>query len=323
MDHSGALKFDEVQASIAKNDDLLQALKLAGKAHGDLIDALDADHDGTVTLEEFKTCLDTIGHNYSVHWLEEQLAWHQQNIRVRQLHSRDTVQPDGSVVQQDLGPIDITWALLFEKEKTDEGHPTELVSQETVEVVQNIWKLDLHAEMRISIDHGEILILVGIPHKIMREEAEHMDLQLRLKVTRGVTEYREIYHQWYARYPARTKPGRSAARAGQIFASYHKQLAVMHRLKRHGQDYAFRMGLPTVHTMLSRISKRAADRQPLRAAKLKELLTAVGAYREGVESEMCAEIAVLAAQVLADPFFMCFPPEELEGGENSPGRVCH
>ena len=44
------------------------------------------------------------------------------------------------------------------------------------------------------------------------------------------------------------------------------------------------------------------------------LLVAAGAYRADCTVTLGGEVAQLAQQVAADPFFICFPSEVLEGG---------
>jgi hypothetical protein len=54
----------------------------------------------------------------------------------------------------------------------------------------------------------------------------------------------------------------------------------------------------------------------MRCFQMKELLTASGGFRDDNAEKMGDDIALLAKQVAADPFFICYHPDDLEGGSH-------
>jgi hypothetical protein len=322
-DHDGSLSNAELSAHLTGDDELEYMMLLAGRSMRDMFAQLDTDKDGRVTHEEFQGVLGQIGATYSIAWLEEQILYHKRDVEERGLNT------DFNGLH--LGTPAPAWCLVFVVEKNDDGKPTNILTHETVELVQKMWKLDLSVTMHRSIDRNEVLILVGIPFQIMAEEAAESGMRMRLREIRGTMPFDSHFHGLYRTYTRHGLVARGKAPEGEgadtadetgaaatsgdtfetIFISAHHQEGIIQRLRRNGVDLDFRMRLPKVKKLLQRSRKTLNARKKLRSYDLKELLTGVGGFRERNDQIMGDHVAQLARCVLADPFFSVYSPEVL------------
>ena len=345
-DNDGMLSKEELMNKIELDGQLVQLMRLAGKSTAgierqlenttaandettrtdsssqatSIQDQMDTDNDGFVSREEFVRMLAAPTFSYTIEWLEEQIVFNAVKSRQRKLNCR----LDGT----DLGTVIPCWALLFEVEEGEDGLPSNIITHETVEVVQKCWALDLSVDMRRTLDRGEVIILIGIPHVKMCQEAEEMEMRMRLKATRGTFEYALECHEVYAGFLRHTPDSHgdlflegTKDFAGEpyfaTFLSAHQQQATLSCLKRGGMDLDFRTRLPPALDLVKRTEKALKHGKPIRAFELKRLLTAAGGFRERCELTMGEGIAMLAKQVMADPFFTIYDDEDLEGDKKS------
>ena len=218
-DGDGKVTKHEVALRMQEDDEIQELMYLAGKSSRDIVTQLDADGDGIISPEEFTGMLTQSGFSYSIEWLEEQIHFHQEDIKSRRLNvlsiesgvDASTLEEDAEKCnaewneeygkyQRDLGEVFPVWALMFSVVEDDDGNITNLITHEAVEVIQKMWELDLAVDIRRTIDLAEIIVLVGIPYVIMQREAEEMQLPLRMATTRGMLEYSVEFHDRFADY---------------------------------------------------------------------------------------------------------------------------
>ena len=345
-DGDGALTKHEIAVRMKEDNSLEDLMHLAGQSSKNIIDTLDADKDGTVSLKEFLDILANQGAEYTIEWLEEQIVFQHNAQMDRRLnvltvetgYDASTVKTDAEkcnaewdaesgTYQRDLGKVFPVWALMFSMvEDSETGACTDNITHEAVEVIQRMWELDLSVNVRRTVDRGEIIVLVGIPYVTMQQEAEEMQMKLRMTDTRGTLEYQAEFHDRFADYVRHPmdKDGKvfideaKGAEEGNfrckqyatVFNSTHQQQAVLNRITKNGIDLHFRMGLMPLDSLLKRIKKAVSHTRPVRAFQLKELLTAAGGFRENCDKIMGDNVDLLAEQVLADPFMTIYHPDQ-------------
>ena len=236
-DGDGKLSGHEIRMKLDADDEVEELMALAGKSLKNIGEQLDANTDGGVSEEEFISMLTKQGFEYNFEWLVEQVVFQKQDIEDRRLNTltieegydASTVEADAEKCnatlnkktgkwERDLGEVLPVWALLFTMGRDEDGELTDMVTHETVEVIQRMWELDLSVDVRRTVDQGEIIVLVGIPYVIMQHEAEEMQMKLRLKDTRGTLEYSTEFHDRFAEYMRHPKNKET----GQIFKDPEK-----------------------------------------------------------------------------------------------------
>ena len=317
----------EVEKKLTSDNELEEYMVLSGRKTSAIFDEIDENHDGEITKDEFRKILTARGHAYSIEWLEEQVVWHE--LRNREIGMNDDVERDpltGELTStRDLGHPHPTWCLLFEVQKDKKGRPTRFITNECAELCNRMWAAQLSVDMRRSVDKGEVLILVGISNRILREEAEEMTaLRMRLAKTKGTIYYDDDYHEHYARYTRHLlgptgdmfvfddeKGTASDEFAGEeyttIWTSALKQQVIQHRMHSKGIDVETRMRMASLKKQLATCRKRVDRGQMIRSQRLKSLLTAAGAFRLRCNEIMGDRVALLAKQCLADPTFTLYP----------------
>ena len=324
----GKLSAEEVARKLVDDDELEEYMTLSGRSTRHVFEQIDADHDGSVTREEFAAIMNARGHTFTVEWLEEQVVWHAAQLKRDKMNCDLVWNEFGQLVpgETDYGHPVPAFLMLFELQEGPEGPGGDqyFLSNETVSLCQRMWHAKLSIDIRLSVDGGEIMVLVGIPNVIMQDEARSMpELRMRLAKTKGMTEYNQGFHESYAQFERHTlgdgglvyKDRRLTQFAGFAYqtpwTSALRQQVIKHRMADFGVDLETRMHIPPLKAILVKLAKRHKKRDKMRSNSLKQLLTAAGAYRENCGEIMGDEVAMLAAQVLADPFFTCYPDEEL------------
>ena len=180
VNNDGRLSNTEIAAKLNTDDELEELMLKAGKSHAEVAKKLDLDADGFVTLEEMLEILGAQGTTFTIEWLEEQINFHQEDIKSRRLNvlsiesgvDAGTLEEDAEKCnaewneeygkyQRDLGEVFPVWALMFSVVEDDDGNITNLITHEAVEVIQKMWELDLAVDIRRTIDLAEIIVLVG------------------------------------------------------------------------------------------------------------------------------------------------------------------
>eukprot|EP01051_Picozoa_sp_SAG22_P022295 SAG22_NODE_5287_length_1044_cov_2.275132_2_plen_112_part_00 len=94
----------------------------------------------------------------NIEWLDEQCKAQQLRQEEAGLNTQESW--DGTLMH--MGTADIVWMVVFEMVRNEKGKPTKNLTQETVEVLHALWKLDMHVEYRLSFDQNELLVLISL-----------------------------------------------------------------------------------------------------------------------------------------------------------------
>ena len=257
---------------------------------------------------EYEKQLDKRGHN--VGWLKRREARAERKQR-REKHNWkfdcETRQ------EEDLGPIKFTWAFTFRMGIKDNGPPEQkpVIKQsyqdedqiplECWQLCHQLWQHDFHIKHAFSTLGDSLIILVGLPYKLLVEEATRMRLSMRLQKTKGMHAYQPEMAEQYAQ---------------PIFSSAAQQELTLFRLKVRAQidpDMMLPMSVKQVpkQVELKKLMSKFERRIEIRGRMIRSLMNLYGAHRPHAGEVFGVTTTKLRDAVLNDPWMVSRPPEKL------------
>eukprot|EP01048_Picozoa_sp_COSAG05_P013010 COSAG05_NODE_1345_length_5128_cov_2.221316_3_plen_1405_part_00 len=171
--------------------------------------------------------------------------------------------------------------------------------QETWNICNRFWEADLSIRHYVSPGRERLYILVGAADEVLREEAELMQLPVRIQTCRGMTEFRKDFTDYYV-----------VAMDGSLFNSAQRQKIVQHRMERSLLlTLREQQSLGQPSKQLQRLKRRLMEAKPIRAELVRKLLAACGAFRDNASELLGPTVEKAVLQSSADQFFCVYPPE--------------
>ena len=206
---------------------------------------------------------------------------------------------------KDLGDVTMSWTIVFKLTCDDKGLPTLDNQEEIWSVATRLHEIGVVTQHQITSDGSSLLLMFGLPYKVLIEEATFSKRRMRLAECRGTIEFDERYLHYY-----RTAPDGSA------FVSSDKQVLAMERVQRMpGVDllelYEQSQQCVKKEDLLNFVRSRIQHRTRIRSNKLKSLLTAYGAFRPGARKMFGEAVHRLTIMVEDNPFFQVCTPEDM------------
>ena len=228
----------------------------------------------------------------------------------------------------DLGATRMSWCIIFAMEESDSseegggagdvspsGGPVMKVPRECVDLCQRLWACDVDVNSAVSTKGDEVFVTCGLTYEMLVDEAQFTKLHMRLKDAMGSVEFdmEKMHHYAPNQFEDLEDP-----RTGTVFTSAARQRMTLSRMNRLGgidlEEANFY--LPREESM--KILKHHVDtNHHIRAKLVKEVLSAHGAFRPNVEESLGPEVAKLASQVIAEPFFTAEPTHEMTDAEKA------
>eukprot|EP01048_Picozoa_sp_COSAG05_P017828 COSAG05_NODE_2502_length_2975_cov_2.805633_1_plen_344_part_10 len=221
----------------------------------------------------------------------------------------------------DLGKIRLTFAFVFQMGKQDDGpsnHKRELKRQweaadqiplEAWQLAHRMWKADFHVTHHFSPSGDRLTILVGLPYKILVEEATQMRIKMRLRRTKGVAHFNPHLVERYAVGSEKT----TGYLGGSPFTSAHRQGLCLRRLKKHARVNPNDLLTRRAHKAneLTKLRTQFNLRHAIRGRHLQHLMEHFGAFRP-FASKIFGDTVIRTRDVVAsDPWMLIAPPEVL------------
>eukprot|EP01052_Picozoa_sp_SAG31_P026523 SAG31_NODE_2409_length_5754_cov_2.321485_2_plen_1028_part_00 len=250
--------------------------------------------------------------DHSVTWLVRRTE--KQRDRVRELGLNEVKDYETSSIL-DLGIPTTSWCFVFSMTNTEQGDTDEKaepgcrkIPQDAWQFCHMLWKYDFHIQHTFSTLGDELHILVGLPYKVLLQEAIAVKLKMRFSATLGTAEFQESLLTRY-------RLGRDKT----VFNSGAKQGLTMFRMRRLAHvypDVLVSFGVDISKTKFrERIFDQVHSKKAVRALALYEMFVAFGAYRPHSLVLFGPTVHRVAQTVLANPYLVVLPPgsEEVEG----------
>ena len=238
-------------------------------------------------------------------------------------YKKYTLEVDGgpSEPQNDLGEVHHSWALIFQlpdmskgrwaKMNDGEGEDSmQLLHPECWNIVQRLWACDLTIHIEPSSDGKEVHISVGASYEVLVDEANEMRPRMRMINCKGSSQFESEMISNYMP-DLFVEPDKATC-----FTSGMEQQLVMHRMQRIASiNLEERLRSVTRERSVELINDDLAKKRPIRARRVRELLSAHGGFRPAISKLIGEEIATLRDQVVADPFFKIDPEHKMTKAE--------
>jgi hypothetical protein len=214
----------------------------------------------------------------------------------------------------DLGPIKFTWAFTFRMGLKDDGPPEdkpERIKQqysdedniplECWQLCHRLWKHDFHIKHAFTTLGDGLIILIGLPYKLLEEEATRMRINMRIQKTKGTHGYQPEMAEQYA-----------VSR----FESSAQQGLTLFRLKVRAQvdpDLMLPMSVAQVPKQmeLKKLVNKFQRRVEIRGRMLRAIMNLYGTHRPYAEEVFGPLTCKLRDAVLQDPWMVVRPPEKV------------
>jgi hypothetical protein len=187
---------------------------------------------------------------------------------------------------EDLGPVITTMAFCFQmgvndnyEPKTNEAKalaevkarygPEDWIPLEAWQVCHRLWKQNFHIEHSFSATGEYLIIAIGLPYKILLEEATHERTDMRLRNTKGSHDFKEEFVEKYPVMPS-----------GCCFSSALMQSLAVNRLNRKAHVYPETMGrVPNKMSTLKPVRSLYKRNHEIRGRSLYTMFRSFGCYR--------------------------------------------
>jgi hypothetical protein len=206
---------------------------------------------------------------------------------------------------EDLGEIPVSWCASFAMPDHDDKNTwTKLrdINAETKiplqawQMAHELWKYGFHIKYTFSMSGFYLHLLIGLPYKTLLEEAEKMNIILRLSHTKGRQTFRT---ELIPRFPRDISPDNTC------FSSAHRQGLTLFRMKRLPvilPEVAMNLdGKEKLHKHVKRYHKRGI---PIRSFLLQRYFKAMGAYRPHGHTIFGTLIKRCCTEVLENPWLV-------------------
>eukprot|EP01048_Picozoa_sp_COSAG05_P010916 COSAG05_NODE_992_length_6265_cov_7.908693_1_plen_1089_part_00 len=214
----------------------------------------------------------------------------------------------------DLGACRYTFAFVFKMGVQDDGPldqkrpmkrvwgPSDPIPLEVWQLCHRMWKVDFHISHAFSSAGDRITILVGLPYKVLIEEATKTRIKMRLRRTKGVHHFNPYMIERYAIGTEET---------GSPFTSAHRQQILMSRLKKTARANPDDMSRHRAQKdkELAKLRQRFDTRQEIRGRQLQHLLEHFGAFRPFASKVFGPLVVKIRDVVISDPWMLIAPPE--------------